>query len=135
MAAIASAELIVIAPSNPFVSVAPILSTHGVLDALDQAQAHVIAVSPIVSGEALRGPAASMISALGGEATATGIANHFGKRYPGLVDVLVVDEADSTEADRIRSTGIRPHVAPTVMVTEEKRRRLAQEILVLAGAL
>ena len=97
---IAAAQLIVVAPSNPFVSVAPILSVGGVLDALLSASAPVIGVSPIVGGNAVRGPAAAMIRALGGEASAAGIARHYARAWPGLLDVMVIDRADSADADQ-----------------------------------
>ncbi len=132
--AIAAAQLIVVAPSNPFVSVAPILSVGGVLDALLSASAPVIGVSPIVGGNAVRGPAAAMIRALGGEASAAGIARHYARAWPNLLDVMVIDRADSAEADLVATTGARAHVAQTLIGGGEERRRLAQEILELAGA-
>ena len=129
MGAIETADLIVIAPSNPFVSVAPILALPGVLDAMRASPGRVIAVSPIVGGRALRGPAAQMLASLGGEATSAGIAAHYAARYPGLIDVLVVDAADSDERDAITRHGLTPHVAQTIIDSEGDRIVLALEIL------
>ena len=133
MQAITAADLIVIAPSNPFVSVAPILALPKVLDAMQATHAKVIAVSPIVGGRALRGPAAQMLTSLGGEATSAGIAAHYASRYAGLVDVLVVDSADSTDADAISRQGIVPCAASTIIDSDGQRQDLAREILDLKG--
>jgi LPPG:FO 2-phospho-L-lactate transferase len=134
VAALRDADLIVVAPSNPFLSVAPILSVSGILDALLGSAASVVAVSPIVGREAVRGPAAQIISSLGGEASAAGIARHYAQKWPGLLDVLVIDDVDAADAARVRDTGMRPHVTGTLIGPEKERRRLAQEILELAGA-
>jgi LPPG:FO 2-phospho-L-lactate transferase len=131
--AIAAAEVIVIAPSNPFLSVAPILALPGVLDSLLVAQAQVIAVSPIVGGAALRGPAADLMRSLGGEATAAGIARHYAERYPGLVDTLVIDHADAEQAEAIAKAGPAPLISSTVIADQDARRRLARELLALNG--
>src|SRR5215212_2885500 len=89
--AIDRAEAILIAPSNPFVSIGPILAVPGVREAIATAKAPVVAVSPIVGGEAIKGPAAKMFRSLGGEASAAGVAAH----YRGLVGTLVIDELDA----------------------------------------
>ena len=83
LGAIASADLVVIAPSNPFVSVGTILALPGLLEALREAAASVVAVSPVVGGRALRGPADRMLESLGGRATAGGVVEHYRERYPG----------------------------------------------------
>ena len=131
LAALASADLVVIAPSNPFVSVAPILALPGLLDALrESSNAPVIAVSPIVGGDALRGPAAQIMSSLGGEPTAAGVAWHYATRYPGLVDVLVIDnEEDEAQINEIAAAGIEPRTAAIVIPDEVSRRDLARELL------
>jgi LPPG:FO 2-phospho-L-lactate transferase len=132
-AALDSAGLVVIAPSNPFVSVAPILALAGVLDRLIACEAPVIAISPIVGGRALRGPAADMLRSLAGEeATSAGIAAHYSRSYPGLIDALVLDSADSADADAVGATGIGAVVTPTVIGEESERRRLAEELLEVA---
>lgn len=132
LAAVGSTDLIVVAPSNPYVSVAPILSLPGVLDALISASAPRIAISPIVSGEALRGPAAQMMRSLGTEPGALGIAAHYAGRYPNLLDTLVIDEADVAEADAIAARGIEPAIARIVITTGEQQRRLASDLLRIA---
>jgi LPPG:FO 2-phospho-L-lactate transferase len=132
--ALAAAQLIVLAPSNPFVSIGPILGLAGVVEAVAGSGAPVVAVSPIVGGAALRGPADRMLRSLGADAGSAGIARHYAGRYPGLIRSLVIDEADAADELEIRATGIEPLVAPTVMRDERDRRRLAEAILTAAGA-
>jgi LPPG:FO 2-phospho-L-lactate transferase len=129
--AIASAQLIVFAPSNPFVSIGTILSMPGVCDALKAAPSRVVAVSPIVAGSALRGPADAMLATLVGDATALGVARHYATAFPGIVDDFVIDETDAALAGEIAQLGMRAHVAPTVMRSDADRERLAAEILAL----
>ena len=131
LAAIDEADLIVVAPSNPFVSVAPILALSGVLDALRTSAAAVTAVSPIVGGTALRGPAAGMMQSLAGRpATSAAIAEHYAASYPGLVDVMALDESDAGEAAAVRAAGIEPLVTRTVIADAADRRALAQALLI-----
>ncbi len=126
--AIAAAELIVIAPSNPFVSVGTILAVPGMLKALLAAPAPVVAVSPLVGGKALRGPADRMLESLGGRATAGGVVEHYEQHYPDLVDVFVLDRADADEAAGVQTTAtIELH--ETVMRSDADRQRLAEAIL------
>jgi LPPG:FO 2-phospho-L-lactate transferase len=132
--AIGSADLIVVAPSNPFLSVAPILSVAGILEALLAVDAPVIGISPIIGREAVRGPAADIMRSLDGEPSAAGIARLYAEKWPGLLDVLVIDDVDAAEAAAVQATGIRAHVTGTLIAAEKERRRLAQEILELAGA-
>ena len=132
--AISSADVIVVAPSNPFLSVAPILAVPEILPALLAAAAPVIGISPIVGREAVRGPAADIMRSLGGEPSAAGVARHYSAAWPGLLDVLVIDDVDAAEADAVQEAGIRAHVTGTLIGAEKERRRLAQEILELAGA-
>ena len=134
MAAIAAAQLIVVAPSNPFLSVAPILSVAGILDALRASDAPVIGISPIVGREAVRGPAAQIMRSLGTDPSAAGIARHYTQTWPGLLDVLVIDDVDAAEAASVQATGLRARVTGTLIGSEKERRRLALEILELAGA-
>jgi LPPG:FO 2-phospho-L-lactate transferase len=127
--AIGSAELIVLAPSNPFLSIGPILAVPGVADALLAAPAPVVGVSPIVGGAALRGPADDLFRSLGGEPTAAGVAAHYQTRHPGLLDALVIDTQDANLAARVAATGVEAVVEPTVMRDDADRQRLAEAIL------
>jgi LPPG:FO 2-phospho-L-lactate transferase len=127
--AIASADLIVVAPSNPFVSVGTILAVPGILEALVAAPAPIIAVSPVVGGRALRGPADRMLVSLGGDASATGVVEHYRSAYPGLVDAFVLDVTDGEEVSALREAGVRCTALDTVMRTHQDRQRLAEDIL------
>jgi LPPG:FO 2-phospho-L-lactate transferase len=127
--AIRSADLIVFAPSNPFVSIGTTLALHGMTEALTGAAARIVAVSPIVAGEALRGPADQMLASLGGEASATGVATHYKARHPGLLDAFVIDTADAGATAQIEALGLQVLTTGTVMRDHEDRRRLAAEIL------
>jgi LPPG:FO 2-phospho-L-lactate transferase len=117
---------VVIGPSNPFVSVAPILALPGIAAAIRSSAAPVVAVSPLVGGRAVKGPAAKMIAEMGGEATVAWIA----ERYAGLIDGLVVDEADRDAARAIR--GPRVRIAKTLMRNDADRATLAKETLAFA---
>jgi LPPG:FO 2-phospho-L-lactate transferase len=121
--AIRTAEHVVIAPSNPFVSIGPILAVEGVRDAL--AGRRVAAVSPIVRGEAIRGPLGDMLASLDFERSARGVAHHYG----GLVDVFVLDEADADLARSIPGAV----VAPTVMVDPGRREEVGLAVLEVLG--
>lgn len=129
LAAVAAAQLIVVAPSNPFVSVGTILAVPGLLGALLDATAPVVAVSPVVGGKALRGPADRMLESLGGRSSASGVVDHYREQYPGLVDVFVLDHADAEEAGPLRAAGIAVDLCDTVMHSHADRQRLAEEIL------
>jgi LPPG:FO 2-phospho-L-lactate transferase len=123
-AAMDSAEAIVMCPSNPFVSIGPILAVPGLRELVGGARSRgacVVAVSPLVGGRALKGPADRMAASLGGEASATGIA----RLYAGLVDALLIDDVDAAEAPAIAALGIRPVVGPTVMTDDASRAALA----------
>ncbi|MDP8904615.1 MAG: 2-phospho-L-lactate transferase [Chloroflexota bacterium] len=127
--AIGEAELIVIAPSNPFVSVAPILALPGIADAIAASPAPVVAVSPIVAGSALRGPADAMLRTLATEEGAAGVARYYARTYHGLIDVLVVDRRDAALASGVAAAGLRPHVTDTLLAADGDRRRLAAALL------
>ncbi|HWH24934.1 MAG TPA: 2-phospho-L-lactate transferase CofD family protein, partial [Candidatus Limnocylindria bacterium] len=133
LAALATAGLVVIAPSNPFVSVAPILAVPGMLAAAAGSAAPVVAVSPLVGGAALRGPADRLLRSLGHDRGAAGVARHYASRYAGLIDAFVIDDADAAEAGAVAATGISPLVAPAYLRSEDERRRLARQILEAAG--
>ena len=131
-AAIAEADAIVLAPSNPLVSVGPILAVPGLRGLLDDARARgvpVVAVSPIVGGRALRGPADRMLASLGHESSALGVA----RLYAGLLDAFVLDRADAALGPPVEALGMRALVTDTVMGDDADRARLAREVIDLAG--
>lgn len=123
--ALFGAEAVVLCPSNPVVSIGPILAVPGMREAVAGSSAPKVAVSPIVGGRALKGPADKMLSSLGHESSAAGVA----RMYAGLVDGMVIDRADAGERERIEALGMRVLVTDAVMRGEEDRRRLAQETL------
>jgi LPPG:FO 2-phospho-L-lactate transferase len=136
MTAITGASAVILAPSNPFVSIGPILRLPGVAKQLREARGRgvpVIGVSPIVGGAALRGPADRMFESLGGEASAAGVARHYAEAHPGLLTTLVIDETDAHDATAVESTGIGAVMAQTVMRSDDDRRALAETVLALAG--
>lgn len=122
-------EAVIIGPSNPYVSVAPILSIPGMSDALSRCRAPVVAVSPIVGGEALKGPAAKMMRELGIVPSAPAVAAHYG----ALLDGLVIDAVDRGLRNHI--AGPKVLVAQTVMSGEAERVSLAREVLAFARSL
>jgi len=111
--AIAGADTVIVCPSNPVVSVGPVLAVPGVADALADRRADVVAVSPIVAGAALKGPADRLLSELGHESSVVGVA----RWYAELAATLVVDEADRSLAGEVEACGLRCVVAPAVMST------------------
>jgi LPPG:FO 2-phospho-L-lactate transferase len=131
LTAIREADAVVVAPSNPIVSVRPIVMTPGMSDALLENPAPVVAVSPIVGGRALKGPAANMLATLGHEVSALGVA----RIYADLIDGLVIDEVDRDLVAGIEYLGMRVLVTATVMGGEDDRRRLAEEVLDFASSL
>ena len=133
--AIEDADRILIAPSNPFVSVGPILGLPGLLDALLEARAPIVAVSPIIGGAAVRGPADRMFVTLGGEASALGVARHYVERYPGMLDGIVIDEVDADQAKDAAALGIAVQTAQTLMQVDSDREALARLTLDVAGSL
>jgi LPPG:FO 2-phospho-L-lactate transferase len=126
-AAIDSSSLsaVVICPSNPYLSVAPILALPGVRSALESRRVPAIAVSPIVAGQALKGPAAKIMHELGKEPSSVEVA-HF---YQGLIDALIVDHADTALSASIERLGIRARATATVMNEPEDRAALAGRII------
>jgi LPPG:FO 2-phospho-L-lactate transferase len=126
--ALESAELILFAPSNPYVSIGPILAVHQLRAALRRRRVHCVAVSPLIGGGAVKGPADRMLQRLAGGTS----PRHVASCYPGLIDALVVDEAD---ADDLGGLGdVRPIVTRTLMSDDEARRRLAEVALKAGGA-
>lgn len=134
LAALAQAELILIGPSNPYVSIDPILSLHGVREAMREKL--VLAVSPIVGGRAVKGPLAEMIPTLAGRAaSAQAIVAH----YAGLLSGIVVEHGDveacRSEQHATQIEGIPCHAADTIMAGKESRVALAREVLAFAARL
>lgn len=132
LTAMGSSELIVIAPSNPFVSVRPILEVDGIEAALQAARARgvpVVAVSGIVGGRAIKGPADRMLVSLGHEASALGVA----RQYAGIADIFVLDRVDEALAPPIEGLGLRTVVTDTIMADDVGRARLAAAILAVPG--
>jgi LPPG:FO 2-phospho-L-lactate transferase len=123
--ALHEAELILIAPSNPFVSIGPILAVERIRSALERRRVPCVAVSPLIGGRAVKGPAAEMLLRLQGGTTAA----HVAQCYAGLIDVLVIDEADAADADAVSTLGVRPVVARTLMRDADARRRVAAAAL------
>ena len=123
--AMISAETVVIAPSNPLVSIGPIRSLDGTDDILSARRDSVVAVSPIVGGAALKGPAARMMTELGHEASVVGVA----RLYASIASVLIVDPADADLADAVVAEGMRCIVTPSIMSTPEIARTLADVTL------
>ncbi len=124
-AAIAEADVIVIAPSNPFVSIGPILALAGMRDAIRSARAKVVAVSPIVGGAAIKGPAGAMLAALGHEVSALGVA----RVYADLAATFVLDEQDRALVRDVETLGVRAVATATIMRDDASRAALAQAAL------
>jgi LPPG:FO 2-phospho-L-lactate transferase len=127
--AIRNAAAILIAPSNPVVSIGTILAVPGVREALEQTSAPIVAVSPIVGGAAIKGPAAPLMTAMGYEVSARGVA----ACYAGLADVLIIDQIDAALADDIRATGMDVVITDTIMRDAVAKRALAQVAIAAAG--
>ena len=121
--AIADADLLLVAPSNPYVSIWPILAVPAIRDALAARRAPCVSVSPLIGGRAVRGPADRMLARLAGGTR----PKHVAGCYTGLIDAIVVDEADASDVDDL--AGVRPIVARTLMVDADARRRLAEAAL------
>jgi LPPG:FO 2-phospho-L-lactate transferase len=126
--ALTSADVIVIAPSNPVVSIDPILAVPGIRDVLISRRAHVVGISPIVAGAALKGPADRLLVELGGSASAGGVA----RWLADVCGVLVVDEADADQVTDVEACGMRCVLTPTVMSDPAIAAALARTVL-LAG--
>ncbi len=130
--ALATAAANVVCPSNPYVSIGPILAVPGMRDAIAAARDRgvpVVAVSPIVGGHALKGPADRMLVSLAGSSSAVAVA----RILSGVIDVFVIDELDASLAVDVTATGIRPVVAATVMTDDAARASLARVVLAAGG--
>ena len=121
--AMEAADLVLVAPSNPYVSIAPILALTQVREALAQRSVPCVAVSPLIGGRAVKGPADRMLARLAGGTSPA----HVASTYSGLIDALVVDEADAVSLDGLGP--VRPIVTRTLMSDRDARRRLAEAAL------
>ncbi|MEH6518394.1 MAG: 2-phospho-L-lactate transferase [Halioglobus sp.] len=124
---------VVICPSNPFVSVDPILQLPGLWQLLRDCAAPVFAVSPIVAGMAIKGPTAKMMAELELPVTALGVAEHYHQHYPELIDHFILDESDATLSPEIAKLGMNVSATGTVMTTLEDKQKLAATLLTLMG--
>jgi LPPG:FO 2-phospho-L-lactate transferase len=132
VAAIGAADIVVIAPSNPIVSIGPILAVPDLPELLDGARrrgARIVAVSGIIGGRALKGPADRMLASLGHESSALGVA----RGYAGLIDAFVFDTVDAELAAAVEALGVRAVVTDTIMTDDASRARLAGEVMAAAG--
>lgn len=123
-----AAEMVVLAPSNPFVSIGPILAVPGIRDALEGTEAVRVAISPIIAGQVVKGPAAKMMTTLGYEVSALGVA----KIYAGLVDLFVLDEQDRELAPAVEALGMHAFVTDTMMTSMERKAELARDVVAAA---
>lgn len=128
--ALREARAVILAPSNPFVSIGPILAVPGVREALGASPARRVAISPIIAGQVVKGPAAKMLASLGHEVSALGVA----RLYRGLVDLFVLDTADAELAPAVEELGMRALVTETLMSTPERKRALAEAIVAAVEA-
>jgi LPPG:FO 2-phospho-L-lactate transferase len=129
LAGIERPAAIVICPSNPYLSVDPILSVAGIRTWMKAQAAPIVAVSPIVGGAAIKGPAAKIMRELGVPVTAAAVARH----YAGLIDGIVIDHMDAALAPEIEAAGIAVRLAPAVMRSIDDRAALARTCLAFAA--
>lgn len=125
--AIKSAEAVVLAPSNPITSIGPILAVPGIREALQKTDAPVAALSPIVGGAAVSGPAGALMAAQGLPVSIAGVA----QAYADFLDLLIVDERDAKAAEELRLSGLQVHCAQTIMKTADDKAALAATVLAL----
>jgi LPPG:FO 2-phospho-L-lactate transferase len=130
-AAMTDSDVMVICPSNPIVSIGPILSVPGLRNRLRESEVPIVAVSPIVGGQALKGPADRMLASMGHEVSALTIA----MLYRDFLSGIVIDEQDAALVDRIATLDVAVHVTQTVMRSDDDRRRLAADTLAFAATL
>ena len=127
--ALRSADAIVIAPSNPFLSIDPLLAVPGVREALTESGAPVIAISPIIGGAAVKGPAADILASLGHDVSAIGVA----RLYAELADIFILDEQDAALVEQVKAeTRLRCLALPTLMSGPAEKQALAQAALAAA---
>lgn len=122
-------DIIILCPSNPYVSMAPILKLPGLIDAIKENGAPVIAVSPIVDGQALKGPAAKMMRESGVAVSAVAVAEHYVNHYPGLLSGFVLDSSDDEQLPAVKALGLKAASLPTIMLNLADRKALASQLL------
>ena len=125
LAAIRNANAVIICPSNPFISIGPVLAVPGVRDALRATNAPVVAITPIIAGKAVKGPTADMLRDLGHEVSATAVA----RMYSDLLDIFILDELDARSAAEIQAVGMQPIAANTKMNTLDDKQALARRVI------
>jgi LPPG:FO 2-phospho-L-lactate transferase len=123
--AIERASLVVIAPSNPYISIWPILAVQAIRAAVQRKRAPVVAVSPVIGGKAVKGPADAMLERLAGGTSPAHVAGC----YPCLLDALVIDRVDAAGAEELGVARVRPHVTRTLMKDRRTTRLLAEAVL------
>jgi LPPG:FO 2-phospho-L-lactate transferase len=128
--AILSANAVVLAPSNPVTSIGPILSVPGIRQALRQTSAPVAAISPIVGGAAVSGPAGGLMAAHGLPVSIAGVA----QAYEDFLDLLIADSGDAQAAEKLRESGLHMHCCQTIMKSQEERTNLARTVLAAVAA-
>ena len=129
--AIASADAILLCPSNPVVSIGPILAVPGVREAIAASGAPVVGISPIIGGAPVKGPADRLLRGIGVEVSARGVAG----LYRGLAHGFVIDERDAAQASDVEALGLACRVTETLMREPETARALAETALALAREL
>ncbi len=125
LSALRDASRLIIAPSNPLISIDPILRIPGVREIVRERRDDVVAVSPLIGGQALKGPAARLLGELGYEVSTLGVVDF----YEGLVGTWIIDEADTHLADEVRRRGVRVEVTTTIMAEADNAQRLAKVVL------
>jgi len=128
--ALEASELIAIAPSNPFVSIGPILAVDEIRALVERRRERVVAVSPLIGGRAVKGPAEAMFASLAGGTGAAQVTDC----YKGLIGALVIDEADADDAAAVAERGVRPLVTRTLMSEPDARAELVETVLGLVPA-
>jgi LPPG:FO 2-phospho-L-lactate transferase len=123
--AIEDASLVVIAPSNPYISIWPILAVQAIRQTVEHKRTPVVGVSPVIGGKAVKGPADQMLKRLAGGTSPA----HVASCYPGLLDALVIDQADAAGAEGLEAVHVRPHVTRTLMKDKRTARLLAESVL------
>ncbi len=123
--AIVNADMVLVAPSNPVTSIGPILAVPGIREALHKTKGRIAAVSPIVAGEAVAGPAGILMASQGLPVSVAGVA----KGYHDFLDMLVIDVRDADAAEELSRSGLRVHVTKTIMRTSEDKADLASAVL------
>lgn len=123
--AVGEADVLIVPPSNPLLSIAPVLAVPGLREALTTTRARRLGVSPIVGGRAIKGPAGGLMSSMGHEVSSVGVA----RIYAGLLDTFVIDEVDVARMPDVEALGLNPVVCDTIMRSAEDAARLAKVVL------